>query len=179
MIFDPFESRRCRDIRNAIGHGFIKSLQRHSVAPFTSAVHNFESQKTSSEIKHYIHHRQACLEKISKQIKTMPQDHDHFFEIASLIWNHGLFFEVHEWLEEKWILSKEDQKKSIQALILCAIAYEQLIYNKKGPSQKVASKAIMLLKKFRATIPNPFDPDILIEHLGDLRLNSPVLVSKD
>ncbi len=173
MTFDPFESRLCRDIRNTIGHGFIKSLQNGSIKTFSSDIQKFESLKTPSVIKHYIHHRQACLEKISKQIKTLPGDHDHFFEIANLLWSHELYFEVHEWLEEKWMSSKGDEKKSIQALILSAIAYEQLTYNRKSPAQKVAAKAIVLLKEYRTAIPNPFDPDILIGSLLNLELNSP------
>lgn len=165
MIFDPFESRLCRDIRNTTGHEFIRALHKRSNTVFASPDPGRLPKEIAPEITAYIQHRQTCLDRILKQIKTQSTDKNCFYDIAAILWNHHLYFEVHEWLENKWITVKKDQKKGIQALILSAIAYEHFTYNRKAPAQKVAAKAIVLLKKYRAAIPKPFDPDRLVKAL--------------
>ena len=66
--FNPFESRLCRDIRNNLAHGFIKSIQTGDIMAFLSAKKAYDPESLSPSLNSYILHRTDCMEKVLDEI---------------------------------------------------------------------------------------------------------------
>lgn len=166
MRFDPFENRHCRDVRNSLGHGFVRAIQAQDFCLFPPKIPGDPPGEPPAHIAGYIHHRTDCLKKVLDQMAACHYlDTDHF-EISILLWNLELFFEFHEWLEIKWITARGKTKKALQALVLSAVVYEQLVYGRKIPAKKLAEKAILLFSQHRTIIPPLFDTDLFITKLA-------------
>jgi hypothetical protein len=165
MTFDPFESRRCRDIRNHLGHLFVKAIQAKNPGLFQAGITSCQIPGTPAHIVDYIRYRSRCLQKIQAQMETGLPDPGNHFEICLVLWNLELFFECHEWLEIQWTRAKGEDKRVLQALILAAVVYEQLTYNRKIPAKKVAAKALRLFRQHRDRFPEIFDVDLFIAKL--------------
>jgi len=168
MLFDPFEKRNCRDIRNNLGTFFVKAIQTRQIQLFQTCIKPQLTKDSENHIKDYIQNRMDCLEKILIQMETFEIQPDNLFSIAVILWNHKLFFEFHEWLEKKWLTAEGHYKKALQAMILAAVVYELLLYKRVLPAKKVAAKAVLIFKQQRDRIPVPFDPDLFIRKLTAL-----------
>ncbi len=175
MKFDPFEKRRHRDVRNTIGHALVASIRQKDTTIFLATVKSLFPDKTPPfEIHAYIRNRQKCLDAVLKDLQKQLPTRNTFYEIARLLWNQALFFEVHEWLEEKWLAATGDEKKCLQAIIMAATVYEQASYQRKLPAKRLAKRTASRLKEVRTIIPEPFDGDILIQSLCNPELAPPV-----
>ncbi len=166
MIFNPFENRLCRDIRNSLGHAFILALQTKNSDPFKTVADQYLPDTLFKSALDYIRRREACLCTIYEQIRFFhikPQDD---VSISILLWNMELFFEFHEWLEIKWAGATGENKKAFQALILMAVTYEQLLYKRKHPAKKTAAKALLLLTEYGDAIPKGFDSNLIAQKLS-------------
>jgi hypothetical protein len=166
MRFDPFESRLCRDIRNRLGHAFVLALQTKDIRPFTEAADPYPADTTPPHVRDYIRHRQACLTGLIENIHGLQLKPEDEGVISLLLWNLELFYEFHEWMEIQWKSAPDRNKKAFQALILCAVTHEHLLYGRKIPAQKAAAKALALLNKYRDALPEIFDADLLIRTLS-------------
>ncbi len=166
MKFDPFENRLSRDIRNTLGHCFVKAIQAKDQSLFHTESRQYQSGENQAHIKEYINNRTTLLKKMFDQITACNlKPHDDYFLIARSLWNVELFFEFHEWLEIKWTAAQGKNKKAFQAMILAAIVYEHLTYGRKISAEKVALKAIGLFNQYKNLIPKPFDADLFITKL--------------
>lgn len=172
MIFNPFESRLCRDVRNKMGHAFVLSVQEKNPGIFSDAAADFRNHTSLPDMCHaYIDDREKHLDEILKAIKTRHDNGNFFIQTAALLWNRLLFFEVHEWLEEDWQKATGDEKRCLQALIMAATVYELMAYQREKPAKNLANKTIMRIKDNPSLLPKPFDMQRLISSLSD-----PVLV---
>jgi len=97
-----------------------------------------------------------------EMLKKGPQN---YLCIAMIFWNLELFFEFHEWLEQKWLTASGGKRKAMQALILSAVVYEQLTYGRTEPAKKTALKAISFLNQYSHLISDGLDTDLLIPPL--------------
>lgn len=179
MIFNPFENRLCRDVRNDLGHGFVKAVIAKDITPFRTVIRQYQSQTARDHINTYIRHRENCLKKVFDHINAYPVKPDENKLIPLLLWNFELFFEFHEWLEKKWTAACGNDKKALQALILAAVVYEQLEYGRIIPAKKVALKAVLLFKEHKSLIPELFDADVFILKLTALGPVPPKFIPPD
>ncbi len=168
MSFDPFENRLCRDIRNTIGHDFVKAIQENDRRHFKDVCHAYQSEKINAYHRAYIRHRINCLETVFDQMAEQGVTSSDHSLMSVILWNLELYFECHEWLEMKWSAAHGEDKKALQALVLSAVMYEQLEYGRKIPAKKVAAKAILLFKQYRDYIPEPFDVNLFLLKLTGL-----------
>lgn len=168
MTFDPFESRRCRDVRNTIGHGCVKALRERDLSPFLTAAAQFERQPLPKEITAYIRQRQTGVSQLLEKLKHRDPETDPFFAMAGHLWEFKFYFEAHEWLEHRWRQSKGGREKTLQALILAVAAFEQDLYGRKAPAAGLARRAAAMIKAHSQKIPPPFDPGTLIQSLNRL-----------
>lgn len=175
MLFNPFENRLCRDVRNSIGHSLILSVNQRSFLPLDKAVLSFKLHHETKSIKEYIHYRKECLARLLKELKTQDLNNSQEY-IRIFLWNHGLFFEFHELLEEEWKAAEGNEKKALQALILAAITYEHLTYHRMNPARKTAQKAFRLLKDSKEHLPLFLDPDLFISKLQSPDPDPPALI---
>ena len=167
MIFDPFESRLCRDIRNSLGHAFVLAVQTKDMDSFKKVVDQYQPDTRPAPVRGYIRHREACLSLLYEEIDSGALRPEDDTLISIRLWNLELFFEFHEWLEIKWESAFGRNRKAFQSLILCAVTYEHLVYMRVIPAQKAAAKAILLLNEYRDALPKGFDPDLLIQKLSE------------
>ena len=165
MMFDPFENRLCRDIRNSLGHAFVLAIQTKDMDSFKKVADQYQPDTRPEPVRDYIRHREACLKIIYEKINTFPISPKDEVSISILLWNLELFFEFHEWVEIKWNSAFGRNKKAFQVLILCAVTYEQLLYKRRRPAEKAAVKALLLLNEYRDALPEGFGADLLIQKL--------------
>ncbi len=168
MIFNPFESRLCRDIRNDLGCGFVKSVQQRTLAPFKSGLQKYQEEADSPPFNEYINHRFIILQKILMQMDSDPLKTTNEFSILILFWNHQFYYEFHEWAEEIWLTAKGDYKKSLQALIFASVAFEQQQYNRPIPAKKLSIKAIAKLDKYGSSLPENIHSNVFIDALRNI-----------
>ncbi|MCB2184072.1 MAG: DUF309 domain-containing protein [Desulfobulbaceae bacterium] len=177
--FDPFQSRLCRDVRNDLSENLMDAICRKKIAPCLEVAGKYSYPGIFPVIKEYINDRITRYEVIIDQINAANFKPDNVFEIALLLWDQGLFFEVHEWLEQKWLTSQGAEKMVLQALIRAAGTYVHLQYGRPGGAKKMAAKAVDTLVKFPKDIPDFFNVQTLVAHLAKLDTRPPKLGAEE
>ena len=92
-----------------------------------------------------------------------------------ILWNQGLFFEVHEVLEHAWYHAKGDEKLTLQALIRAAGVYVKQEYDYIKAAHKIAGKSWPVLEKNIDLLETFFDPLVLIKALKTVDQKAPHL----
>ncbi len=99
---------------------------------------------------------------------------------AVILWNNGLFFEVHDILEDIWHKKQGDERRAIQGLIKAAGAYVHLESDRLNSAERLALKSVRLLKEYEKVLGFISNLSVLINALenGDpvpptLKLSSP------
>ncbi len=166
--FDPFENRLCRNIRNDLSESLIKSIHAGNTGPSRTAAGKYASEDPEPFINDYIDIRVTCYESVLHHIQSKGIRIDETYRIAVLLWDQELFFEVHEWLEEKWHTANGVEKKVMQALIRAAGTYVHLSLGRLDSAKKIAQKALAGLVEHKASVPVDIDVERLIEKLQAL-----------
>jgi hypothetical protein len=173
--FDPFASRACRNIRNDLSEGLLRAIHDRNLAPVQAVAETYRSTNLKPRIRTYMEDRlQRYREILSRIPPADPADRD-TLPVAALLWDHGLFFEVHEWLEKKWHSSRGAERDLYQALIRAAGTYIHLEANRTEAARKMAVKAVPALVRLRALIPSAYHLDDLIAGLEALDPVAPKL----
>ena len=128
MNFDPFNDRRARDIRNELSKQFCSALAAGDLAPLQARGRALLVDPTASAYADYVTDRMARYEKTGRSILGNALSS---FHQALVLWDHELFFEVHELLEELWMKAVGDEKKALQAMIRAAGGYVHLASGRK------------------------------------------------
>ncbi len=168
LMFDPFENRISRDIRNQLSESFLFALREQSPDPVEKTGKALKQIASGPDHINYIDDRLRRYNMILNQLgatkSNTPQQADPF-ETARLLWNLKLFFECHEWLEYFWIKASGSEKKIIQGLIRASGAFVLLEAGRKPAAKSSAQKAIALLREYKESIPGIFNADELIQTL--------------
>jgi hypothetical protein len=173
--FDPFSSRACRDIRNELSESLLGAIHDQNMAPVQAVADTYRSMDLQPHIRSYMDDRMRRYRNILSQIPPAdPADRD-TLPVAALLWDQGLFFEVHEWLEEKWHSSRGAERDLFQALIRAAGTYIHLEVNRLEAARKMAAKAVPALVRLKAIIPSGNHLDDLIAGLEALDPVAPKL----
>ena len=98
--FDPYADRTARDIRNELSKAFIRALGAGTRHPVEGEAEKWLAIDLPAPCKTFIRNRLprygAVLAEIQGEGIADP------LHRAVVIWNHGLFFEVHEQVEDFW-----------------------------------------------------------------------------
>lgn len=170
--FDPFSSRLCRNVRNSLSEGFKDALVQKDLAPVHRIAELFLQESLPSCVKDYINDRVKAYERV---LSLTPSSSSDPLVLALTIWDNGLFFETHEYLEQYWMHADRDEKKLLQALIRAAGAYVHLSAGNLTAARKIADKALLGLKAQKERLADVMDPDLLIDKLAQLDPVAPVL----
>lgn len=168
MNFDPFQSRICRDIRNDLSESLIESIFAGNMGPSRKIAEKYASEDIEAFISEYIQTRLARYQSVLHQIQSAGFRTDEKYRVAILLWDHELFFEVHEWLEQQWHMARGVEKKVIQALIRAAGTYVHLALGRIDSAEKIGLKAIEGIVAHKASVPDIIDVERLIEKLKTL-----------
>jgi len=160
--FNPFEDRLSRDIRNDLSEGLAKAIETGNVSVLATTLAGYRQQALADWYRDYIEDRsnryQKALDLISRGI-TDP------IHQGLVLWNLGLFFEVHEVLEHVWYSAQGRMKLTLQALIRAAGVYIKREYGFNEPADRIAAKAVAVLEANSDILQKYFPPAQLTEAL--------------
>jgi len=157
IVFNPFENRTDRDVRNLLGSAFICALHKNDLAPVAQAVSDLGRKKLSGPAQNYISARYDRYAAVLAQISSPPPLGADIYATAGLLWDEALFFECHEWLEQDYRTVLGQEKKILQAMIRTAGTFELLAYNRKKAAASVAAKALAVLESHFLQVPESFN----------------------
>lgn len=143
--FDPFNSRKSRDIRNTLSHALVQSLEQMNPTIFRYSATNWLARDLAPFHYDYVKDRLKRYERVYAELQKSAFDDT--LSQTLLIWNEQLFFEVHERLEPIWQQASGDERKACKGLIKAAAAYVHLEHGNKKAAKSLAAKAADLLSK--------------------------------
>lgn len=173
--FNPFESHLCRQIRNELSEGLMDSIHHRDITPLETVAQQFSPNHVEPILARYIGNRIRRYRAVIAQIQARAIPMHDTYAITLLLWDQGLFFEVHEWIESKWLESRGTEKQLLQALIRAAGVYVHLEAGNSKRAEKMAVKALPPLIQHKALVPGYFNVDRLIASLEPLNPVPPKL----
>lgn len=161
--FDPFTDRMARDIRNTLSEAFAAALASMDPTEYLNAVHKWRSAKPSARYTRYIDTR---LERYDLVFTKIRKDRiDDPLKQAVVIWNQGLFFEVHDHLEAIWHSAGGDERQALKGLIKAAGVYVHLEQQHEQAAKSLAQKSYNLLRQYPHCLAFIANYQILLEKL--------------
>ncbi len=171
--FDPFNNRLCRNVRNALSESFKKVLEQNKMQPARRVSGFFLNDPLPACVTAYIDQRLAAYEQVLADVRKHQLDDP--LGIAVAIWDRRLFFETHEYLEQRWMTAQGDEKKLLQAIIRAAGAYVHLEQGNLIGAQRIAAKAVAVLEVHQDRLTPYADPQLLLAKLRSLDPMPPTL----
>ena len=159
--FNPFTDRLSRDIRNDLSESLLEVLEKHSIEPAQRVADSFLNSSPAEVYVDYINGRISDYKRALAQLTG----EEHVIETAAILWDLGLFFEVHEVLEPAWMDADGDDKRILQALIRAAGVYIKLQLDYTPQALKISGKAIPVLTEFEGRLNNYLNTEQLIDSL--------------
>ena len=116
--FDPFKSRLARDIRNSLAAAFLQALSGRDPLIFRRKAGEYLEQGLEDP------HRDYILERLKKYDAvyelTTGSGIRGRMQLAGILWTHGLYFEMHDLLENAWLNAEGPRRRGLQGLIRAA-----------------------------------------------------------
>jgi hypothetical protein len=144
--FDPFKSRLARDIRNTLSKSFIESLREVNRDFFQRKAAQLLEPEQDQPYQDYITSR---LSKYEAVFAVITRDHltDELLQ-AEVLWDNGLFYEIHELLETVWIKAEGKERKALQGLIRAAGMKVHAEVGNKKAAVSMGQKALTDLRHY-------------------------------
>ena len=144
--FNPFADRTARDIRNTLSEALAAALATGDPAEYLAAARRWRSKNLSP---HHIRYIDIRLQRYDLVFNTIRADRiDDPLHQAVVIWNQGLFFEVHDHLEAIWQRASGDERQALKGLIKAAGVYVHLEQHRLTAARSLAMKAYDLLRQY-------------------------------
>lgn len=172
QLFNPFEDRLSRDIRNQLSEGLAEAVETGDSSKLAQTVDNFRQQPLADYYRDYLENRYACYQKALAVIGGGITDP---IQQALVLWNLGLFFEVHEVLEHVWYTAEGKMRVTLQALIRAAGVFIKKEYGFTDSAKKIAAKAIPVLEANRDILDDYFKTETLTDALKNPHSIPPTL----
>jgi uncharacterized protein len=159
--FGPYSDRVARDIRNRLSTAFIQALTAGMPEPFETEAEKWLQRDPPAPCKTFIRDRLprygAVLGEIQRRDIADP------LHRAVVIWNHGLFFEVHEQVEAFWHESTGGLHRALQGLILAAGVYVHLEAGNASAARGLAEKSVKWLGAHKNELPEILNLNELVD----------------
>jgi hypothetical protein len=144
--FDPFADRTARNIRNTLSEAFVSALGVIDTEKYRAIARQWQKQNLSSLHAGYIDDRLLRYEQVFYAIAA--DDITDPLQQALIIWNQGLFFEFHDYLETLWQTATGDKRQALKGLIKAAGVYIHLEQHRQQAAHSLALKAHTLLQQY-------------------------------
>jgi len=171
--FDPFSDRRARDIRNTLSESFVKALADGNREIYRGVAGKWLADDLPAPYRSYIRDRleryDGILPVSGRQLGTRP------YATALHIWNRGLFFECHEYLETLWQRTSGDSHEALKGLIKAAGVYIHLENGNRPAARRLARRALRQIEDHGHCLGFIANLDVLLDCLQRLRSDSPHL----
>jgi len=163
--FNPFIDRLSRDLRNELSEGLASWVETGSEEKLNQIIDGYETSLPSQSC--YTEYLEDRVKRFRKALSIINENgYSDPVKKAAVLWNHQLFFEMHEVLEHIWYDAAEEKKRILQALIRAAGVYIKLEYNFNEAAARIAEKALPVLQQHRSELQTVFAVDTLIEALS-------------
>ncbi len=117
-VFDPFKDRTSRDIRNSLSTAFVNELTGISGLGIETVANDWLEKVDGPAYHNYIRSRMAAYRRVIRQSSAIGCADPRGF--SPLLWNAGLFFELHELLEIVWKETRGMERTAIKGFIQAA-----------------------------------------------------------
>jgi hypothetical protein len=174
--FDPFNNRLCRNVRNALSEGFKSALETKELQPVQKIAGFFLDEHQPASVRLYIENRLAAYERVLAMV--LDNHLEQPLTIAMVIWDQGLFFETHEYLETFWMEAAGEERALLQALIRAAGTYVHLEQGNLIAARRISDKAIPILEEKQTLLTGSADVKLLLCKLKSLDPDPPKLSPK-
>jgi uncharacterized protein len=145
--------RTARLLRNQLSHALDEALAGQSPAPFRERGHELLARAEKPAYQAFVRDRLARYDRAFAEIAARGLDRP--WEQALVLWNHRLFFEVHDLLELEWRQAREGQRLALRAVIQAAAVYVHLDRGNSSAARRLAARAILGLRAHGRELP-PF-----------------------
>ncbi len=176
--FDPFNQRLSRDIRNSLTDAFMTSLKQKNAGCYLDLSQRWLNKDLASVYKDYIQDRVLRYGRAFQRIQQEQIDNARIQ--AVILWNDGLFFEVHDILEDIWHKKQGNERQAVKGLIKAAGVYVHLESDRLNSAERLALKSVRLLKEYEKELGFISNLNVLISALENcdpvpptLKLSSP------
>ena len=173
MQFEPFLDRLSRDIRNDLSATMETVLRKRDIEAAQKVADQYLALELDQCYADYIYDRLARYRSVIEKVNSGPDD---LFWQSLVLWDQQLFFEMHEVLEKAWYNAKGSEKKVLQAMIRAAGVYIKLEHGYVEAAQKMAGRAVPVLKNHTHYLARYFDPKRLISALEKCNAEPPRLL---
>lgn len=172
--FDPFNDRLARDIRNGLARALLGSLTDCNLKDTAREAQKFLAMDLTPGQYDYINDRLTRY----WEALTLIKEHGlaHRLDKALALWDLGLFFEVHDILEELWQEAAGPRRTALKGLIQAAAVYIHRAQGNGPAAAKMAAKAAAALAAHRAQLPESFPMGRLLAALDNLETKPPKLL---
>ena len=172
--FDPFRDRLSRDIRNDLSESLLTCLRQQRLTAAQKVAARYLAGNPDWCYEAYIHDRLDRYARFLAQVAKGPAD---VVWQGLVLWDLGLFFEVHEILEQAWLRSSGTEKAFLQALIRAAGVYIKRECGFFEGAEKMAAKAVPVLMANTERLAVYTDPERLLVALRSGGGNPPLLLT--
>lgn len=174
--FEPFQDRLSRDIRNDLSESILEVIKEKSLHPAEEVAAEYLQKDLQPCYEEYINSRLSRYEQARAKIAA-ENNPDPLWQ-GLVLWDLGLFFEVHEVLEHTWLRSEGEEKLLLQAMIRAAGVYIKLEYGYDVAARKIADKALPVLEQSTRRLSRYTAPERLIAALRSLQAEPPQLLQE-
>lgn len=165
--------RPARLLRNALSHALGEALAAGSPEAYRELGRELLAGPSDPIHLAYARDRLARYDRAFAEITARGLAGP--WEQSLVLWNHRLFFEVHEVLEQVWHRARGDRRQALQAVILAAAVYVHLERGNAGAARRLAARAASGLRAHGGELP-PFEGmKLLLDALDSLDRNPPRL----
>ena len=172
-VFDPFQDRLSRDIRNDLSSAFSHALAEGDLASIETLARSLLARDLSSCYHDYVFSR---VERYHRAFDLIRSGDNDVFRQGFILWDLQLFFEVHEVLEHAWYHAQGEKKLLLQAMIRAAGVYIKLEFGYGRQAKKMAERALPVLEKNVETLRRYFPPQEFLTALRTLDPHPPILL---
>jgi len=143
-IFDPFNDRLSRDIRNTLSTALVGELGGDGRLMLQDVARRWLSEAGDAAYQTYIHQSMAAYDRVLRQVHSAGVK-DPCLQ-AVVLWNANLFFEVHELRESVWLGTAGRRRKALGGLIQSAGVFVHRGRNHHTAAQGLARRAMKNLE---------------------------------
>ncbi len=170
--FDPFGDRASRDIRNTLSEAFVSAWQVGGT-DYTAVADSLSRRHAQPFYRTYIARRldayRAALD------DRRHRDHPGLLDDVIVLWNRGLFFEVHELLEGHWHEARGVRREVLQTLIQAAAVYVHREAGREPAAAKLGRRVSARLDNLRPQLKPIANMDTLVRALATPQSRPPIL----
>jgi uncharacterized protein len=172
-VFDPFNDRVSRDIRNSLSTALVGELSDDGRPGVQDTARQWLLKAGDTAYQTYIHHCMETYNRVLKEVQSVGVTDPRLQ--AVVLWNSKLFFEVHELLETVWLSTAGNERKALRGLIQAAGVFVHRGRNHHKAAQGLARRAMKSLEAASPYLGFIEDLAPLIASLKDTTAKPPIL----